>query len=100
MSFGTTLRGIEALMRLSTAATRMNLAAAEVIWRRSALMATGALTGAEALRMMTEKHEAFAQGARNAAVKAASGAHPAEVASAAMRPAGARARANARRLRK
>lgn len=94
------IRGFEALMRLSSAATRMNLAAAEVVWRRTALFATGALSGAEALRMLTEKPQAFAEGAAQAAITAATGGSAAAVASAAIRPVSARAAANVRRLRK
>ncbi|MFN3613121.1 MAG: antifreeze protein [Rubrimonas sp.] len=91
---------IEAWMRLGAAAARMNLAAAEVIARRTGMMATGAMSAPEAARMMLEKPAAFAEAARKAALAAASGAQPAAVASAAMEPIARHARANARRLRK
>lgn len=94
------LGGFEAMMRFSSAATRMNVAAAEVIWRRTTMMATGAMSGAEAMRMLTEKPLALVEGATKAAMKAATGGDATAVASAAMRPLSTRARANARRLRK
>lgn len=91
---------IDAWMRLGLAAARMNMAAAEVIARRTSMMATGAMSGPEAARMMLEKPAAFAEAAQKAAMAAATGAQPAAIANAAMKPLARHARANARRLRK
>lgn len=96
----TMLRSFTGWMRLGTAAARMNLAAAEVIWRRSAMMATGAMSAPEAARMMLEKPAAFAEAAQRAAMGAVRGDTATEVAHKALRPLASRAKANARRLRK
>jgi hypothetical protein len=50
--------------------------------------------------MVMEKASAFVTSAEKASVAAARGAHPAKIASAALRPYGSRTRANARRLRR
>jgi hypothetical protein len=97
---GSAFGGYAAMLRVATATTRMNMAAAEVMWRRMGLMASGSMSAPEALRMMLEKPAAFAEAAHRAALKAASGATPAAVASAALKPVSRRTRANARRLRK
>jgi hypothetical protein len=86
--------------RVGAAVGRMNLAAAEVIARRGAMLARGAMSAPEAVRMVTEKPAAFAAAAQKAAVAAASGRDPARVAEAALRPLRAKAAANARRLRR
>ena len=89
-----------AWVRVGLAVGRTNLAAAEVIARRSAMMASGAMSGPEAARMLVEKPAAFAAAAQRAAVAAASGSDPARIAEAALRPLRAKAAANARRLRR
>ncbi len=86
--------------RVGTAVSRMNLAAAEVIVRRSAMMASGGMSAPEAARMMSEKPAAFAAAAQGAAMAMASGRDPARVAEAALKPLRAKAAANARRLRR
>ncbi len=86
--------------QLSLASFRMGVAANEVILRRMAMMAAGAMSGPEAARMFLEKPEAFAAGARKAGMAAARGAPAAKVMTAALGPVSAKARANARRLRK
>jgi hypothetical protein len=93
-------RAWEAMLRLATAQTRMNIAAAEVIMRRTAMMASGTMSAPEAAKMMMEKPAAFAEAAGRAAIAAARGGDATAVASAALKPIGARASANARRLRK
>lgn len=87
-------------MRVGENAAQINLAAGEVIWRRSLMMAQGNLGGLEAVRMVLEKPAAFAQAAQRAALAAAAGGAPEVVADAALRPIRIRARANARRLRR
>ena len=86
------------LLRLQTAYGRMALAAAEVIGRRSFLMAQGAMTAAETTRMVLEKPATFADAAMRASVAAARGASPTRIAEAGLRPIARKARSNARRL--
>jgi hypothetical protein len=86
--------------RYGFAATQMGLAAGEVIWRRSLMMAQGTLDGGELARMILEKPASFAVAAQRAGVAAAAGRAPALVAAAALGPIRARTRSNARRLRR
>lgn len=86
--------------RLGAASAKMTLTASEVVWRRSMMMAQGGLSAPEAARMVLEKPAAFALAAQRAAVAAARGGDATKVASAALKPIGARTAANARRLRK
>ena len=86
--------------RLGAASTKMALSASEVVWRRSMMMAQGAMSAPEAARMVMEKPAAFALAAQRAATAAAQGGDMAKVATAALKPIGARTAANARRLRK
>lgn len=95
-----TLEAMQAWTRLATAYTRMSMSAGEVIARRTMMMAQGAMSGPEAARMVLEKPTAFAAAAERAARSAARGATPVAVAEAALKPIGARTRANAKRLRK
>lgn len=83
-----------------TAYARMNLAAAEVILRRTQRMAMGVMTPPEALAMVLEKPTAFASAAERATVMAAKGGDAVQIASAALRPYGVKTRSNVRRLRK
>jgi hypothetical protein len=94
------LKAMAAWSAFATAYARMNLAASEVILRRTRQMAQGAMTPPEAVAMVMEKSTAFAAAAEQAAVAAARGAHPAKVAAAALRPYGTKTRANVRKLRK
>lgn len=84
----------------SLAYTRMNLAAAEVIMRRTQRMAIGAMTPPEAFAMVLEKPTAFASAAERATVAAARGGDAVKIASAALKPFGVKTRSNVRRLRK
>ena len=85
-------------LKLQTAWMRMAMSANEVMLRRGAQMAMGAMTPVEATRMLMEKPAAFARSAESAAAALARGAGPTAVAAAALRPYGTRTRANARRL--
>jgi hypothetical protein len=78
----------------------MSLAAAEVMLQRSMKISRGTMTGPEAVGMVMEKATAFSAAAELAAVAAATGADPARIASAALRPIRAKARSNARKYRR
>lgn len=86
-------------MKLALHYTQMNMAAAEVIARRTAKMSQGGMTGPEAVGMVLEKATAFAAAGEKAAVAAARGADPVGIASAALRPIRAKTRSNVKRLR-
>jgi hypothetical protein len=85
---------------LADAYMRMNMAALEVIVRRTQRMATGEMTPPEALAMVLEKSTAFAVSTEKAAVAAARGADVLAIATAALKPYGAKTRSNVRELRK
>jgi hypothetical protein len=97
--FGT-MNALGAWTKFAVAYGRMAMAANEVILRRSIRMSQGALTGPEAVGMVMEKASAFALATERAAVAAATGADPAKIASAALRPISAKARSNVRKLRR
>ena len=88
------------LARLAASGMRMGVAANEVIWRRSLMMAFGAMSGAEAARMVLEKPAAFALAVERAGRAAARGASAPRILEEALRPVSVKARANARRLRR
>jgi hypothetical protein len=97
---GQGLRAMRAWSEYGMAYSRMLMAANEVILRRTHQMATGVMTGPEATGMVMEKMTAMAAAAEKAAVAAARGGNPLTIATAALRPYGAKTKANARRLRK
>jgi hypothetical protein len=86
--------------RFAFAYGQMWLAAGEVIARRSLQITQGAMSGPEAVGMVMEKATVFVAATEQAVVAAARGADPAAIASAALKPIRAKARANARRLRR
>lgn len=86
-------------LQLSQAYTQMSMAAGEIIMRRSMMLASGSMTQPQALAMMMEKGTALAASAEKATIAAASGADPTAIAMAALRPYGAKTRANVRMLR-
>lgn len=94
------LAAMQAWGRIAEGFTQMNLAAAEVIWQRSAMMAFGAMSAPEAARMWLEKPTAFAAAAEKAMAAAARGGDALAVTAAALRPYRRHATANARRLRR
>jgi hypothetical protein len=94
------LAAIKAWGRIAQGLTQMNLAAAEVIWQRSTMMALGAMSAPEAARMWLEKPTAFATAAEKAMTAAARGGDALAVTAAALRPYRRRTTANARRLRR
>jgi len=79
---------------------KMWLAASEVVWRRSLQIGMGTMSPVEAARMVMEKPAAFALAAQKSAMAAVGGKSAPAIASAAVRPVGSAARANARRLGK
>jgi len=89
-----------AWLKYATAMTRMQMAAAEVIMRRTQRMASGTMTPPEAMGMVLEKATAFAASAEKAAVAAAKGGDVARIATAALRPYGSKTRSNVRKLRR
>lgn len=93
-------RAMTAWMTYATALGRMQMAAAEVILRRTHQMATGTMTHPEAIGMVLEKGTAMAVSAEKAMVAAARGGDALRVASAALRPFGSKTRSNVRKLRR
>jgi hypothetical protein len=87
-------------LRFALAYQQMSVAASEVIMRRSMRMARGAMSAPEAMGMVMEKATAFAAATERAAVAAVTGADPARIASAALRPIRAKTRSNVRKLRR
>ena len=85
-------------MEFANSYAQLAAAAGEVIVRRSIRMSQGAMTGPEALGMVMEKATAFATAA--CSVAAATGADPARIATAALRPIHAKARSNVRKYRR
>jgi hypothetical protein len=80
--------------------SQMAVAAGEVILRRSMRISQGAMTGSEAVGMVMEKATAFAAASERAAVAAATGADPARIARAALKPYRTKARSNVRKYRR
>lgn len=91
---------VTSMMKFATAYSAMQLSAAEVIARRTMMMASGAMSAPEAVGMVLEKATTFATATERAAMAAARGADPLRIASAALRPYGSKTRANARKLRR
>ena len=89
-----------AWIKYAIAFQEMSMAAGEVILRRSMKMSQGRMTAPEAIGMVMEKATAFAAATELAAVAAATGADPARIASAALKPIRARTRSNARKYRR
>lgn len=94
------MKAVNDWMAFATAYARMSMAAGEVIVRRSHRIALGAMTPHEAMAMVLEKGTAFAAATERAAVAAARGRDAVGIASAALKPYGAKTRSNARKLRR
>jgi hypothetical protein len=94
------MEAANAWIRLARDYSQMTVAASEVILRRSMLISQGAMTGAEAVGMVMEKATAFATATERAAVAAATGADPARIAHAALRPYRTKTRSNVRKYRR
>ncbi|WP_416139828.1 hypothetical protein ACM26W_05440 [Halomonas sp. HK25] len=89
-----------AWMKIASSYNMMTLSAAEVIARRTMMMASGAMSGPEAMGMVMEKATIFATATERAAVAAAGGANPARITEAALKPYSSKTRSNARKLRR
>ena len=94
------MKAYAAWSRFASTFGRMQMSAAEVIARRTTMMAQGAMSQPEAVRMLLEKPATFAFAAEKAMTAAARGGDAMTVANAALRPIGRKTAANARRLRK
>lgn len=94
------MKSANSWMKFAIAYSQMSVAASEVIMRRTMKMSQGTMSGSEAMGMVLEKATAFTKAAERAAVAAASGAEPAHIASAALRPISAKAHSNARKYRR
>ena len=94
------MRTANAWVKLAIDYSQMTVAASEVIVRRTMLMSQGRMTGPEAVGMVLEKATAFATATERAAVAAATGADPARIAGAALRPIRAKTRSNVRKYRR
>ncbi len=87
-------------MKIATSYNMMMLSAGEVIVRRTMMMASGAMTGPEAMGMMMEKATIFATASERASVAAAGGADSAQITAAALKPYSTKTRSNVRKLRR
>ena len=94
------MKTANAWMKFAIDYSQMSIAASEVIVRRSMRMSQGAMTAPEAVGMVMEKATAFAAATERAAVAAATGADPARIANAALRPIRAKTRSNVRKFRR
>lgn len=84
----------------AAAYAQMNLAAGEIILRRTQRMASGSMTMPEAMAMVMEKSAAFASAAERASVAAVGGGDAIKIATAALGPYGVKTRSNVRKLRR
>lgn len=87
-------------MKIATSYNMMMLSAGEVIVRRTMMMASGAMTGPDAMGMMMEKATIFATASERASVAAAGGADSAQITAAALKPYSTKTRSNVRKLRR
>lgn len=87
-------------MKVASSYNRMTLSAGEVIARRMMMMASGGMTGPDAMGMMMEKATIFATASERAAVAAASGADPVRITAAALKPYSTKTQSNVRKLRR
>ncbi len=91
---------MSAWMKVASSYNTMMLSAGEVIARRTMMMASGAMTGPEAMGMVMEKATIFSTATERAAVAAASGADPVRITAAALKPYSTKTRSNVRKLRR
>jgi hypothetical protein len=94
------MQAAQAWLRFTTHYNQMSMAAWEVIMRRTMLISQGTMSAPEAMGMVLEKATAFVAAGEKAAIAAARGGDATKIASAALSPIRAKARANARRLRR
>ncbi|APX91976.1 hypothetical protein BWR19_02880 [Halomonas sp. 1513] len=88
-----------AWMKIASSYNQMMLASAEVITRRTMLIASGTMSVPDAMGMMMEKSTIYATASERAAVAMASGADPAKITAAALKPYTTKTQSNVRKLR-
>ena len=93
------LDGMRSMIQFATAYQTMAIAAGEVFFRRSLMMASGSMSATDAVTMVVEKATTFAEAAGGANNAVAKGQDLVGVATAALEPYGARTAANVRDLR-
>jgi len=93
------LEGTRPLMQFAAAYQTMAIAAGEVFFRRSLLIASGTTGAPDAVSLMVEKTTTFAEAAGEAIAALVNGEDPVAVATAALEPYGTRTAANVRDLR-
>ena len=87
------------LMQFATDFQAMTIAAGEVFFRRSLMLASGSAGAPEVVGMVAEKATTFAEAAAETIAAMANGEDPVGVATAALEPYGTRTAANVRDLR-
>lgn len=91
--------GSRTMMQFATAYQTMALSSAEVILRRSLMLASGSMSASDATTMVVEKASTFAEAAERASYAVARGEDLIGVATAALGPYGVRTQANLENLR-
>ena len=98
-NFNYGLNGTQSLMRFATAYQTMAIAAGEVFFRRSLMMASGSMSVPDAVNMVAEKATTLAEAAAESTTALVKGEDPVGVATAALEPYGTRTAANVQELR-
>jgi flagellar biosynthesis/type III secretory pathway ATPase len=93
------LNGMRSLTRFATAYQTMAVAAGEVFFRRSLMMASGSMSVPDAVNMVAEKAATLTEAAAEATNALVKGEDPIGVAAAALEPYGTRTAANVQVLR-
>ncbi|MGR4069809.1 hypothetical protein [Billgrantia sp. C5P2] len=88
-----------AWMKIASSYHQMLISSGEVIARRTMMMASGTMSVPDAMSMMMEKATIYATATERAAVAMASGADPAKIAAAALKPYSTKTHSNVRKLR-
>ncbi|MGR2738142.1 hypothetical protein ACUY1T_06780 [Billgrantia sp. Q4P2] len=88
-----------AWMKIASSYNQMLISSGEVIARRSMMMASGTMSVPDAMSMMMEKATIYATATERAAVAMASGADPAKITAAALKPYSTKTHSNVRKLR-
>lgn len=97
---GNFLDGARPLVQFATAYQTMSIAAGEVFFRRSLMLATGSAGAPDVVGMVVEKTATFADAAGEAMAALMNGKDAVAVATAALGPYGTRTAANVRELRR
>jgi hypothetical protein len=98
-SLGNGLDGMRSMIQFATAYQTMAIAAGEVFFRRSLLIASGSMDATDAVNMVVEKATTFAEAAGETTAAMLKGEDPVGVATAALEPYGTITAANVRELR-